>query len=440
MTVKEQMFAAMCAATLMAAPAFAQDGAGTGSPSSSVPAQAAVPAAQPLTVKDWMNRPQLFGDWGGARTKAADKGFQLGASWTQFFDSAPIASASGDTRELSYGGKADLRISTDFSRMFTGWNGLSAAAHVAFRHGKAPLATAGTFLPVTTALLFPDREGLAVDIDSLYITKMFGDTMMIQAGRFSMLDNYARPFTGGEGIDMFQNAAFVLPPLLARTTPAIAEGVFFSTLKDGDPRVTVGLYESTREGFFKNGSTVYGALNLPIRIWAAPGHYTVSGTISSTKATVLESSDDAFVPQPVLQPALASVTGAWTVDVKFDQYLLWDPTTKTGYGVFGMIGLSEANPSVVDIFAHVGIGGASPMPNRPHDTFGAGYYRAGVSKTLVDAVAPALRLRREQGIEAYYNVAVTGWSMVQGDVQFVSPFTTGAAQRLFFSVRWKLNF
>ncbi len=439
------ILAAVVAAGVAAAtPAYAQN-ATTTSPTPTfapppAPAQAALPPKTPLTVQDWVKRPELLGDWGGARTTAAEKGFQLGASWTQFFQWAPMGAPNGDQRDYLYGGKADFRATGDFSKMNDSWEGLSAAAHVEFRYGEVPLLAGGTLVPVNSALLMPDREDFAIDITSIYITKMFGDTMMLQAGRFNMMDNYERPFTGGGGTEKFQNLAFVLPPLLARTTPMVAEGVFFSTLEDGDPRLTIGLYESTRDGFFKNGATVFGAYNHPVRIWEAPGHYTVTGTFSSVEATSLDQTDYTLLPLPGITPVLATKTSAWTLDVKFDQYLLWDPATKTGFGIFGMFGASDANPSVVDIFGHVGIGGTSPIPHRIQDTFGAGYYFNGVSNTLIDTLTPGLRLRDENGFEGYYNVAITGWSKVQGDVQFVDPFAVGSKTRWFFSIRWKLNF
>jgi porin len=443
--VKQGLFAAVVVACLAsAAPAWAQNGTGTTTGSeataASPAAQAALPAQPPLTVQDWVKRSELLGDWGGARTTAANKGFQLGAAWTQYFQWAPMTSPNGDQRDYLYGGKVDFRATGDFSRMNDNWEGLSVAAHVEFRYGEVPLLAGGTLVPVNAALLLPDREGFAVDVTSLYVTKMFGDSMMLQAGRFNMFDNYDRPFTGGGGTEKFQNLAFVLPPLLARTTPMVAEGVFFSTLENGDPRLTVGLYESTRDGFFKNGATVFGAFNMPLKIWEAPGHWTVTGTLSSVEATSLDQTDYTLLPIPGLTPVLDTKTRAWTLDVKFDQYLLWDPSTKTGFGLFGMFGVSDANPSVVDIFGHVGIGGTSPIPGRIQDTFGAGYYFNGVSNTLIETLDPFVRLRDENGFEGYYNFAVTGWSKVQGDVQFVDPFAVGSKTRWFFSIRWKLNF
>ena len=401
---------------------------------------APTPPQAPLTVHDWLKRSQLLGDWGGARTTMADNGFTLGAAWTNFFQWAPMTSPNGNTRDYLYGGKLDFRATGDFGKMDDRFKGLSASAHVEFRYGEAPLLAGGTLLPTNSALLIPATEGSYIDVTSLYVSKMLSDSTVLQAGRFNMLENYDRPFTGGEGLDKFQNMAFVLPPLLARTTPPIVEGVFISSLRDGDPFITGGLYESTRDGFFQNGATLFGSVTMPVHIWEAPGHYSVTGTYSSIKATSLDQTIYTMLPLPKPPPVLETKSHAYTVDVRFDQYLWWDPATKTGYGLFGMFGMSDGNPSVVDIFGHLGIGGTSPIPHREADNFGAGYYFSGVSNSLRDTLAPALLIRDENGFEAFYNFAATGWSKVSADVQFVDPFAVGSKTRAFFSIRWKLIF
>jgi porin len=433
------MAAALAALALgAAAPALAQTP--TTNDSTVTQAPAPTPTPSPLTVQDWLKRPQLLGDWGGARTRIADNGFTATAGFTQFFQWAPMTSPNGSERDFLYGGKLDFRASGDFGKMNEKFKGVSASAHVEFRYGEAPFLAGGTFLPTNSALLIPAREGAYVDVTSLYVSKMLSDHTVVQAGRFNMLENYDRPFTGGEGLDKFQNMAFVLPPLLARTTPPVVEGVFVSSLRNGEPFITGGLYESTRDGFFQNGATIFGSVTMPVSFWEAPGHYSVTGTFSSIKATSLDQTIYTMVPLPGVTPVLPTEENAWTMDVRFDQYLLWDPATKTGYGVFGMFGFSDANPSVVDLFAHVGIGGTSPIPNRHMDNFGVGYYFNGISSTLRTTLDPFIRIRDENGVEAFYNFAVTGWSKVTADVQFIDPFAVGSKTRAFFSIRWKLTF
>ena len=394
------------------------------------PDKAAQPGGQ-LTVKDWIHQPTMIS--GKVRDDLAKRGFKFDAYWTQFFQSSPD---TGDTRVWDYGGKLDAKMTQDFSNM--GFEGVTGTAHVAFRYGDVPLLAGGTFVPTNSALLFPENEGASARVTSFYLTKMFGTNTMIQAGRFDNLDRYDHTFTGGDGIDKFNNLAFVLPPLYARTIPPVAEGVFFTTLKDAEPFVTVGLLESTEKGFFKNGATFYASVALPYKFFDTPSHYVFNATISSTTLTSLDQSPYVFIP--ALNAPLATESNAWTFDFTFDQYLVWDPTTKTGFGLFGMIGASDSNPSPVDIFGHIGVGGTSPIPNRSQDNFGVGYYFNGISNTLEDTLSPLIRTRDENGFEGFYNFAVTGWSKVSADVQFIDPFAVGSKTRGFFSIRWKMVF
>ncbi len=73
---RQPMVVAALALLVGTAPAAAQD-----------PAPA--PAAAPAPATDIVKRGELFGDWGGARTKMGQKGTKIGASYTQFFDWVP---------------------------------------------------------------------------------------------------------------------------------------------------------------------------------------------------------------------------------------------------------------------------------------------------------------------------------------------------------------
>ena len=106
-----------------------------------------------------------------------------------------------------------------------------------------------------------------------------------------------------------------------------------------------------------------------------------------------------------------------------------------------MIGASDSNPSPFDIFGHLGHAAATVRFRiAARTTFGAAYYFGGVSNTLQETLLPLIRLRDENGFEAFYNYAVTGWSKVSAHFQFIDPFAVGSKTRGFFSIRWKLTF
>ena len=57
----------------------------------------------------------------------------------------------------------------------------------------------------------------------------------------------------------------------------------------------------------------------------------------------------------------------------------------------------------------------------PGDRFGIAYFRYGVSNDLKTELAPVFNLMDESGVEIFYNVAVTPWFRITGDLQFVRP-------------------
>ncbi len=151
-------------------------------------------AQQDLTVRDWVKRPEMFGDWGGARTRMGERGLKVDANWTQFFQSSPTAQ---DKRDWNYGGKLNAKLQQDFSKQ--GWDGVSATMHVEFRYGDVPLLAGGTLDSHEPALLFPESEGSAARVSSLYVSKMFGTSALLQAGRFNTVDRYLEDVLGRAG-------------------------------------------------------------------------------------------------------------------------------------------------------------------------------------------------------------------------------------------------
>ena len=94
--------------------------------------------------------------------------------------------------------------------------------------------------------------------------------------------------------------------------------------------------------------------------------------------------------------------------------------------MFGTLGVSDGNPSLIQPFFILGVGGHSLLRGRDNDTFGIAYSFNGVSADFKTAVEP-IRLRNESAGELYYNFAVTSWSLVTADLQFVDPFAVGSS-------------
>jgi porin len=395
------------------------------------------PSAPPSETaeENWLARGELTGNWGGLRESLESKaGTTLEIGLTQFFDWAP---EGDEERGYDYGGKLDIKSKTSLGRWV---KNASVAAHVELRYGDTPLFAAGTLIPASAALIFPDREGTHAKLSNLTYSQLFGGRYVLQAGRFDALDLYsAHPFTGGEGVDRFMNLSFVAPPVSARTIPPVFEGALFSVLRGATPALTIGVIESTEEGFFENGATFFWSISPPLKFSDKPGGITFGGEVSSFEGTSLDQSPFALLPESPI--ALRTEQSAWTFNVTLDQFLGMHPSDPTrGWGIFGMFTVADGNPSILDLQTFAGLGGAAPFRHRSRDTWGVGYFFNAVSDDLEDTLEPLIRTRDEQGLEVFYSWAPVGWSRVTTDLQVIDPFLARADTRAFFAIRWKVIF
>jgi porin len=398
-------------------------------------AQAGQPATEAAPV-DWLGRGELTGEWGGRRAKLeSEGGTRLDISLTQFFHWVP---EGDDDRGFDYGGKLEVKSKTALGKWLKNLSSLDA--HVELRYGDTPLVAGGTLIPTSSALIFPESEGTHAKLSSLYYSQVFAGKYVLQAGRFNTLDLYsAHPFTGGEGVDRFMNLSLVAPLVSARTVPPVAEGVLFSVLRGATPALTVGVIESTEEGFFDNGVTFLWSVSPGWKLSQKPGGISFGGELSSFEGTSLDQNPWALLPDSPVP--LASEQGTWALNVTVDQFLRMHPADPTrGWGVFGMFGVSDGNPSFVEVQAFAGLGGAAPFERRSRDSWGLGYFVNGVSGDVEATLGPFIRTRNEHGLEIFYSWAPVGWSRVTADLQVIDPFLVRAETRAFFAIRWKVIF
>jgi porin len=81
--------------------------------------------------------------------------------------------------------------------------------------------------------------------------------------------------------------------------------------------------------------------------------------------------------------------------------------------------------------------GGSPILGRENDTIGIGYYHLGVSHL------PILTLHGfgdENGVELFYNAAVTPWFHLTPDVQILDPAQRNNPTALLVGIRGRLSF
>lgn len=389
------------------------------------------------------DRPKLLGDWFGARTCLRDCGVTLDVSSTNFY--AGVASG-GLQEQFRYRGRMDYLLNVDGEKAGL-WKGASLSLHGESVYGDSINGSTGALLPVILAEAVPKADGYVTALTGVTFTQSLSESFLVYAGKINTLDGFSQPFTGGaRGVNGFMNTAFLFNPVFARTIPYSTYGAGFAYLENSEPVVSFSVLDATDSStttgfdtFFRNGAVLYSSVNVPTKFFGLAGHQGVSGTYSTRSYTALDRS--AFINAIVLNTAAPAKTGSWSLTYNLDQAVYVDPQNpKRSWGLFGNLGLADQNPSPFRWFASIGVGGSSPLPGRDLDTFGVGYYYLGLSSGLRNLAPRLLPLRDEQGVEVFYNVAVTPWCQITPDLQVVSPARKDAATAVLLGLRAKLDF
>jgi len=397
--------------------------------------------AMPTATPETWGGDTLTGDWGGRRTLLKEEyGITLAPRLTQFYQG--LSAGDGD-HDFEYGGKADLMLNADLSKLGF-WNGFSLTVHAEYNYGESINGAGGTLVPPNTALVFPGMEGSdAFDLSSVYFTQHFSKSVSLLFGKINMMDIAARtPFKGGAGIDSFWNLTFVAPP-----TGLVPPYLFGALLSVRTEPATFGLWiydpnsVINKTGFeepFANGVTIRGSVDFPVTIGGLSGHQGFVALYSTEDGTDLEDIGDTFLP-PFPPPDIKD--SAYYFAYTFDQYLYRaSENSKEGFGLFGQFGISDGNPTRLYWSALVGIGGTGLIiPGRSRDNWGIGYYYDTPSPDLKKSLSPLLTIRDEQGVEIFYNFAVTPGITVGVDLQVINP-SLGEDTVIIPGLRWVTRF
>ncbi|WDT75930.1 MAG: carbohydrate porin [Candidatus Manganitrophus sp.] len=390
---------------------------------------------------DQLERDHLTGDWGGARTWLQDHGITLDPRLTQFYQGL---AAGDDENSFRYGGKLDLLLKADLGKLGF-WDGLSMTIHGEYNFGNSVNGQGGTLAPVNTALFFPGIEGsAAIDLSSVYLQQRFGDSASLVLGKINMIDFAAsKPFMGGAGIDSFWNITFTAPP--SGTVPPYLFGVIMSVRTEP---ATFGLWvydpvdvvnRTGLEDPFADGVTVRVSVDFPVTLADLRGHQGFAASYSTLPGTDLEDLNDTLIPPyPSGTPGIKD--SRYYFAYSFDQYLYQSAENpKEGVGLFGQFGLSDGNPNRLYWSALAGVGGTGLIPGRSRDNWGFGYYYYGLSPDLKDALAPIQKIHNEQGMELFYNAAMTPSVTVGANLQVIRP-GLGETTAVFPGVRMMIRF
>jgi porin len=398
----------------------------------------------------WDSRTKLTGDWDGVRDELRDHGITLDVTATTYYQ----GTASGGLHDgFEFGGRSDFLLNVEGQKAGL-WPGLFINLHGETVYGDSANLFTGAIVPVNIGRAHPVFSGTAGALTNVRFTQALSENFVVYAGKINTIDNVQQPFMPGRGLDAgFMNATLVWNVILGRTLNYAASGAGAAVLKGGYPVLSLTVYDtnddSTRTGFdklFNNGALIYPTISMPTNFFDMPGHQSLWGAYSTGRYAIVTPESLTLLPQVLLghlpPTALATpVRGSWWITYLFDQALWADPAEKTrSWGVFGNFGISDGKPNPIKWSAIFGIGGSSPIPTRKLDTFGLGYYYLGYSDDFKEVARLTIPVRDERGLELFYNVSVTPWCHVTGDLQVITPTLRSAETSAVVGLRTKIDF
>ncbi len=315
-------------------------------------------------------------------------------------------------------------------------------------YGESVNFSTGAVVPVNVGRSLPVPMGTTSALTAVKFTQALSQNVVLYAGKINTIDNLQQPFMRGRGLDAgFMNGAFLFNPVLGRTIPYSAFGTGAAILVNGEPVVTLTVYDSNDASttsvfndFFSNGAIIYPTVSLPTTFFGMPGHQSLWGAYSSGSYGILTPDSFTLFPPGIPQPT-AVTRGSWWITYLFDQALWVDPKNPSRrWGLFGNAGISDGNPNPIGWAAVVGLGGSSPFSRRRLDGFGVAYYYLGLDSTFKNGVQPFVPLSDEHGFELFYKIGLTPYCYLTPDLQVVTPTLQQANASLVIGLRAKIDF
>lgn len=387
-----------------------------------------------------MDRSTMTGDWGGSRQDLANHGITLDAYLAQVAQG--VVSGGRDTG-TEYMGRGQFDLNLDTAKM--GWwpGGLISVIGEG-HYGNSIGSNTGAIFPVNANELFPESKNSFL-IPQVTYTQFVSEKLGFFIGKIATIGGESgdlNEFAWGKGDQQFLNTSLNFTPVAAVTIPYSTLGAGTVVIPVKELHISAMVIDShgtaDSAGFdtlFNNGATFCLIGRYRTDFFDMTGHQLLGGTYSTSSYADLDQSAANFVI-PGLPTEKAD--NSWCAFYNGDQYFYQpDPKVDRGVGVFGRVGRGDGIANPIKWFASGGIGGKGMIPGRPNDQCGIGYYYTWVANTQIPSAAG---FGDAQGVEAYYQFAVTPWAQLSPDVQWVQPSQQGVDASWILGLRLKLIF
>jgi porin len=408
---------------------------------------------------DLFSRSTMTGDWDELRNDLAKKGitFDLGVTQTYqgVVDGGQQRSArlnlplpGSDDRTWEYNGAGDFLFNLD-TQKFGLWLGGFFTLEVEGDWGSSVKVNAqtGALIPANMNSIYLVPTGHGIAVSNVSYVQFVSTHLGFFVGKIATITKTSgdmNDFAHGKGEFNFMDLAFNFnPAALLIPYSTLGAGVIILPGKSPDDAViSLTVFDPVGQpntpGFDtlgQDGAMFAGEARIKTNFFGYTGHQLLGGMYSSKTYTSLDQDLRIDIESRQFQ----RTSGAWVVYYNFDQYLYQtkDQAGKDqGWGVFGRFGISDGNPNPLHYFWSVGLGGKGIIPPRPNDSFGVGYYYITTSNANV---ARVVGLNDEQGMEVFYNIAITPWCHLTPDMQYIDGARANAEPAWVMGVRLKTD-
>ncbi len=358
----------------------------------------------------------LAGDWGGVRTRLAERGVALRAEVTGF--ATGLLEGTGESGADGLG-RWDAHADVDFGKLGLA-EGLSLNVHAEGRVGTAPFSYGGQLWPANTGAVVP-LGGRSAAATSIHLRMPLGERSTLLLGKINALDLLAAdPVLGGLGTRRFAHLAFAAPPS-GVVPPTIMGGVL---VRRGAPWswTTMVFDPGDRTRNYGFGGLFSTGVNLGVTgTWSGD----VSGRRSSLSLNATGSTRRGADLGDLLAPP-GFVTeprkGSFNLSAQFAHRLPGgDGRKDQGLDLAVKVAIADGNPNPIRSALLLGLVGRGLVAGRPGDEFGLGGFFYDLSDVLQDTIAPLLDVDDEAGLEAWYGIALGPDARLSAHLQLVDP-------------------
>lgn len=395
---------------------------------------------RPVLSGDFWTRPKLTGDWAGSRSELAEDGLTFQGDITQYYQGV---TKGGLAQQFNYGGRADYLVDFDTQKLGL-WEGGHFDLRGETRFGQDCNAIDGAFSASNFAMALPLPNQNVTALTGVQYTQDLSERVSVFLGKLNLLDGTPTSYARGMRLNYFWNTAMQMNLSRSYLIPSTL-GVGFTVRDDVEPVFNFYLldtrYTPTTSGFptlFTNGVVAYGEYRMRTNWFDLPGHSAVGFLYSTATRTAIDADPYLILTSILSGTPPPTESSAWTATYRFDQVIYANATDpRRNWTLYSDLGLTDGSPNPIRWFANVSLVGNSPIRGREDDTIGVGYYHLGTSNV------PFLTIHgvgAEDGVEVFYNAAITPWFHITPDLQVLDPAQSHTPTAILVGVRARLSF